>query len=99
MFDALISLTPPVLPDPEWFPSSSPDAAVSLTTPSRSDDYSQFQELLRRAAEALYIPLEEVQDSQHLMRILHALVLARVALSINSAILQPGISQQLVYPL
>lgn len=97
MFDALISLTPPVLPGPERFPSSSPDAAVSLTTPSRPDDYCQFQELLRRVAEALYIPLEEVQDSQHLMRILHALVLAQSGTT-NQQCHSPTRLHRLAYP-
>lgn len=34
---------------------------LSLSSP----DYCQFQELLKRVVEALHMPLEEVQDSQH----------------------------------
>lgn len=68
-----------------WYP----DAAVSSTLSSPPDDYRQFQELLQRMANALEIPLEEVQDSQcQLLDILHASIPERVALPIHNASLQ-----------
>ncbi|EMP30061.1 Eukaryotic translation initiation factor 4 gamma 3 [Chelonia mydas] len=65
--------------------------AMSSIPSSSPDDYRQFHKLFRSVADALHLPLEEMQDSQHqLLDILHASVPARVMLPINNAILQPA---------
>lgn len=48
------------LPEQERFPLSSPDAAGTSASPVPTDDFQQFQELLRRAAGDRHTPLEEV---------------------------------------
>lgn len=35
--------------------------------PFIADDFRQFQNLIRRVADALWIPLEEVRDQQHML--------------------------------
>lgn len=53
--------------------------------------FCRFQDLLRKVAEDLHVPLEEVQGKQRqVLDILHALVLTSVALPINDVILQPA---------
>lgn len=64
---------------------------MSSIPSSSPDNYRQFHKLFRSVADALHVPLEEMQDSQHqLLDILHASVPARVMLPINDAILQPA---------
>lgn len=58
--------------------------------PSIANDFLQFQDLIKRVADSLQIPLEEVKESQHkLLDILHSVTSARVALPINKALVEP----------
>lgn len=85
MEEELLSPVPLVLLEQERFPSSSPETAVALVSPPSPDDYCQFQDLLRRVAGELHIPLEEIQDTPHkLLDTLHSLVMSRVALPIDA---------------
>lgn len=86
---APISPDPMVPVDPERFPLWSSDTAVSLTPSSPLASCCQFQKLLYRIANALEMPLEEVQDSPcQLLDILHVSALIRVVLPISDVIIQ-----------
>lgn len=62
-----------------------------LSPPSLSDDEKQFQGLIKRIADSLQIPLEEVKESQRkLLVILHTSSSVRITLPINKALLDPA---------
>lgn len=70
------------------FSSSSPDEAVIPPPPSVADDFRSFQDLTKRVADTLQIPLEEVRDTHHkLLDILHTSSTSRITLPINKALL------------
>lgn len=76
----------PVALVPTGATSSLAEAVIHLLL-SPPDD-QQYHEHLQRVATNLHILLEEVQDPQHLLEVLQALELSRVALPINKAILE-----------
>lgn len=50
---------------PQTSISSISDEVVMPPSPSLANNFSQFQDLIKRVADTLKIPLKEVQDSQH----------------------------------
>lgn len=69
--------------------SSSPDEALMPPPPSTADDFRQFQDLVKRVADSLQIPLEEVREPQRkLLDILHSVTPSRIALPITEALLE-----------
>ncbi|EMP39331.1 hypothetical protein UY3_03443 [Chelonia mydas] len=55
------------------------------------DDFKQVQELLKRIADSLTIPLEEVVESQHkLLDILQTSASSKIALPVNEALMDPA---------
>ncbi|XP_039378919.1 uncharacterized protein LOC120397288 [Mauremys reevesii] len=54
--------------------SSSPDKTIMSSPLTAGDDFKQFQDMFKKIADMLQIPLEEVAESQHkLLAILHTL--------------------------
>lgn len=68
--------------------SSSPDEVVASALLSSLDNHKQFQEQLRKGAEALRSPLKEVNESSHkFLDVLHSKGPTTIAFLINNAIL------------
>lgn len=56
--------------------------------PSLADDFKQFQDLIKRIADSLQIPLEEIKEHHcKLLDILHSPLSAHMALPVNEALL------------
>lgn len=72
--------------------SSSPDEAVMPSPPSLADYFNLFQDLTRRLADTLQIPLEEVKETppQATRHILHTTSSSRIALPVNKVLLEPA---------
>lgn len=59
--------------------------------PSLGDDYKNVQDLTKRVADELQIPLQEITDMHHkLVDILHAASLSKSAFPINEVTLDPA---------
>lgn len=58
-------LDPAVPLVPTGISASSHDEAITLASPSLPDDHKQFPDLLRKVADMLQIPLEEIQEKPH----------------------------------
>lgn len=58
---------------------------------SMADDFRQFQDLIRRVADKLQIPMEEVKDLQHkLLDVLQSAIVSRLVLPVSEALLDPA---------
>lgn len=69
--------------------SSSPDKAIIPPPPPTADDFKQFQELFKRVANSLEIPLQGVAESEHkLLKILHTS--SKIALPMDDAVMVPA---------
>lgn len=71
--------------------SSSPDETVMPPPSTMADEVTQFQDLTKRIADSLQIPLEEVKESQHkLLNNLHMSSSACIAVPIKEALVDPA---------
>uniref|UniRef100_A0A8C8SSW5 Catenin alpha-1 n=1 Tax=Pelusios castaneus TaxID=367368 RepID=A0A8C8SSW5_9SAUR len=71
-------------------PTSIEDAVIPSST-SSSDDTKLFNDLFKRVAQELEIQLEEVTEPKHkLLKILHASTSSKLAMPMDSAIMDPA---------